>query len=135
MSLTFIFHHFSLTVPSQLITSTVLIAVTLLFLLVHSSAAFEKLCPLGPGRSESGADLNECEIMPGSCEGGDCINTDGSFRCECPMGYVLDSSGRRCIGEFGITCMLPYYLHISTAQTMKLTLIQWSTFFFLQDIY
>lgn len=70
------------------------------FYLVNLSAEFEKLCPLGPGRSESGADLNECEIMPGSCEGGDCINTDGSFRCECPMGYILDSSGRRCIGKF-----------------------------------
>lgn len=71
---------------------------------MYLSAEFEKLCPLGPGRSESGADLNECEIMPGSCEGGDCINTDGSFRCECPMGYILDSSGRRCIGKLAAIC-------------------------------
>ena len=69
---------------------------------MNPPAEFEKLCPLGPGRSESGADLNECEIMPGTCKGGDCINTDGSFRCECPMGYVLDSSGRRCIGEYSL---------------------------------
>ena len=72
--------------------------------LLSISAEFEKLCPSGPGRGESGADLNECEIMPGACNNGDCVNTDGSFRCECPMGYVLDTSGRRCIGEYISLC-------------------------------
>lgn len=37
--------------------------------------------------------------MPDICSGGDCINTDGSFRCECPPGYVLDDSGRRCVDQ------------------------------------
>lgn len=56
------------------------------------------MCPQGRGRLESGEDLNECSFMMNVCEGGDCINTDGSFRCECPTGYVLDSTGKRCIG-------------------------------------
>ena len=30
------------------------------------------------------------------CEGGTCINTDGSFRCSCGPGFKLDSYGRRC---------------------------------------
>lgn len=48
---------------------------------------------------DTGEDLNECLFMPDACIGGDCINTDGSFRCECPMGYVLDATGKKCIDE------------------------------------
>ena len=58
-----------------------------------------QLCPLGPGRGGSGAfarDLDECSLLEEACRGGDCINTDGSFRCSCPEGlssiYCIFSS-------------------------------------------
>lgn len=45
------------------------------------------------------ADMNECLDNPGICQNGICINTDGSFRCECPFGYNLDYTGVNCVGE------------------------------------
>lgn len=44
-------------------------------------------------------DLNECMLEPELCKNGRCINTDGSFRCECLPGYELDSTGRTCVGK------------------------------------
>lgn len=61
--------------------------------------AFAKLCPEGVGRGDKGEDLNECDFMTNPCDGGECINTDGSYRCECPAGYVLDSTGKKCVDE------------------------------------
>lgn len=49
------------------------------------------------------ADVDECLNDP--CVNGQCINTDGSFRCECPMGYNLDVSGVRCEGQ-SIHCLV-----------------------------
>ncbi len=36
------------------------------------------------------ADINDCELSGYSnmCRNGRCINTDGSFRCECAPGYT-----------------------------------------------
>ncbi|RMC01268.1 hypothetical protein DUI87_22217 [Hirundo rustica rustica] len=63
--------------------------------------AFQDLCPYGhgtiPGIDDTREDVNECLESPGICSSGHCINTDGSFRCECPMGYNLDFTGVHCI--------------------------------------
>lgn len=44
-------------------------------------------------------DINECEVFPGVCTNGRCVNTQGSFRCECAEGLTLDSTGRTCVGK------------------------------------
>lgn len=44
----------------------------------------------------SGVDVDEC-LDPDNCKFGQCINTDGSFRCECPYGYILE--GAQCVGK------------------------------------
>lgn len=43
-------------------------------------------------------DINECQELPGLCQGGQCINTFGSFQCECPRGYALNTETRVCEG-------------------------------------
>uniref|UniRef100_A0A674DPJ8 Latent transforming growth factor beta binding protein 3 n=1 Tax=Salmo trutta TaxID=8032 RepID=A0A674DPJ8_SALTR len=40
------------------------------------------------------SDINECE-RPSNCQRGRCINSMGSYRCECQKGYML-VGGRRC---------------------------------------
>ncbi|KAM6963382.1 fibrillin-2b isoform 4-T4 [Aplochiton taeniatus] len=66
----------------------------------ESEAAFDSLCPYGhgalPGLGDAREDMNECLDQPGVCQNGICINTDGSFRCECPFGYNLDYTGVHC---------------------------------------
>lgn len=51
-------------------------------------------------------DMNECLENPGVCQNGICINTDGSFRCECPFGYNLDYTGVKCVGKATSTCLI-----------------------------
>ena len=41
-------------------------------------------------------DIDECQT-PGICMNGRCINSEGSFRCECPPGLAVDVDGRVCV--------------------------------------
>ncbi|XP_078313226.1 fibrillin-1-like [Crassostrea virginica] len=76
-------------------------------------------CPLAPQRQcptgyatndgKNCLDINECEMFANVCEGGGlCVNTQGSFRCNCPPGLILDATGRRCIDKRKGTCYLEY---------------------------
>lgn len=51
------------------------------------------------GFSFSPTDIDECKVMPNLCTNGQCINTMGSFRCFCKVGYTTDISGTSCVGE------------------------------------
>ena len=45
------------------------------------------------------ADINECLDNNGTCSH-DCINTEGSYHCKCPPGYILLPNKRDCEGEY-----------------------------------
>lgn len=44
-------------------------------------------------------DIDECKVMPNLCSNGQCVNTMGTFRCFCKVGYTTDISGTACVGK------------------------------------
>lgn len=41
-------------------------------------------------------DINEC-LLPGICKNAECLNTKGSYRCLCKVGYMLDLESKNCV--------------------------------------
>lgn len=58
-------------------------------------------------------DINECEVFPGVCTNGRCVNTHGSFRCECAEGLTLDEGGRTCVGENGSLHFINFFVAVA----------------------
>ena len=54
-------------------------------------------------------DIDECKAIPKICAGGRCINSIGSYRCECPAGKKLDADSQKCVGKFIFFYKLKYY--------------------------
>jgi len=43
-------------------------------------------------------DIDECSRDPSLCRGGHCVNTEGSYRCQCAEGHELMPGGDACKG-------------------------------------
>ncbi|XP_029108624.1 fibrillin-2 isoform X1 [Scleropages formosus] len=64
---------------------------------LHGTARYKKLCPSGPGYTTDGKDIDECKVMYNLCKHGQCVNTIGSFKCQCKPGYTVDITGSACV--------------------------------------
>lgn len=43
-------------------------------------------------------DINECVLHPNICGTAACKNTQGRYECECPEGYMYNSTSKNCEG-------------------------------------
>ena len=50
-------------------------------------------------RYNSPPDVDECNTNNGGCQH-TCVNTAGSYQCQCRSGYRLSSNGRNCVGKW-----------------------------------
>ena len=55
-------------------------------------------------------DVDECTIANGECEH-ECINTEGSFYCDCRGGHMLESNNRTCEGNENLKAEIIRYLY------------------------
>uniref|UniRef100_H2ZJD4 Fibrillin 1 n=1 Tax=Ciona savignyi TaxID=51511 RepID=H2ZJD4_CIOSA len=59
---------------------------------------FVCLCPSGYRSTTPGVcvDQNECDLA-GVCRNGNCVNLEGTFRCDCNEGYLYDEEHKMCL--------------------------------------
>lgn len=51
-------------------------------------------------RFNAKTDIDECTMDKTACDSNqNCINTLGSFRCECKTGFTMDKVVNACVGE------------------------------------
>lgn len=73
--------------PGIVLTNTV--QITEYFTIFNLISVGVSCCSLFP-------DIDECEAIPGLCEGGVCVNSIGSFRCDCPEGQARNPETNSC---------------------------------------
>ena len=74
-------------------------ALSLLNIINHSFLVF-------PGTNCT--DINECQLNPSTCGAGYCVNTPGTFKCECQNGYMAHEIMKICMGMLVyVKTMLP----------------------------
>lgn len=55
-------------------------------------------------------DVNECMINNGGCEQL-CVNTRGSYYCDCHEGFIMDNATNKCLGELGNVNQSTVYMY------------------------
>ena len=49
-------------------------------------------------------DIDECEMVE-KCVNGVCINTEGSYECQCPGGFQKNPSENGCVGKYSFVIL------------------------------
>lgn len=54
------------------------------------------------------SDIDECENNPDVCDGGQCTNIPGEYRCLCYDGFMASMDMKTCIGEYQSSMAILY---------------------------
>lgn len=46
------------------------------------------------------SDINECALDPDICQNGVCENMLRTYKCNCNLGFEVDSTGKQCVGRY-----------------------------------
>ncbi|XP_051252129.1 latent-transforming growth factor beta-binding protein 1 isoform X4 [Dicentrarchus labrax] len=68
-------------------------------------------------------DINEC-LFPGICKDAECLNTKGSYRCMCKLGFMFDSESRHCVSDKAVSVQRAFCYRSVSAGTCSLPLAQ-----------
>ena len=65
------------------------------FITPFFSGDYLSLCGSQPGQivdpiTGRAREIDECALMPQACQNGICMNTPGSFKCDCNRGFAED---------------------------------------------
>lgn len=74
------------------------------------------------GITDECQDVNECGLDGDLCRDGICINTEGSYTCECGSGFEISYDGKSCIGKARLL-ELPSHLTWSSNQLSNLNTV------------
>ncbi|XP_062375263.1 latent-transforming growth factor beta-binding protein 1 isoform X2 [Sardina pilchardus] len=73
--------------------------------LPQTDTRYQSECPQGYKKvNNSCQDVDECQQVQGLCPNGDCMNTQGSYRCICRAGFKPDATLSGCIPLFKEIC-------------------------------
>ena len=57
------------------------------------------------------SDIDECENNPDICDGGQCTNIPGEYRCLCYDGFMASMDMKTCIGGYHASGIFMYSMH------------------------
>ncbi|EDV27498.1 uncharacterized protein TRIADDRAFT_53244 [Trichoplax adhaerens] len=82
------------------------------------------ICRKGFTGADCAQDINECETLNGGCQEA-CINTFGSYRCQCANNSILMKDGHHCLVNQGIVKrMACFNFHNSCCHTSNMIRIR-----------
>lgn len=83
----------------MMVTNATMLGISFDDVYIHHRALGVLFCHILTWLSCLFKDVNECLEGEYCFPKGECVNTEGSYRCVCSQGYTTSSDGSSCLGE------------------------------------